>query len=450
MQYKASTKEILLMALPIMFSSIMHNIIAITDGRFMSHIGSVELAAVGLASVFYFNIIFILFGFMRAIQILVARRCGQNRPIDAGKILDQALYSAIFLAFFITVLLFLSMDTILQWTIHSSYVYNASRDFLTYRAIAILFEAITLSLVAFLNGINKNRIIIISSLLAVLINIFMNYVFVFGNWGIPAMGISGCGLASAIAEVCTFIIITTTLLLIKEKKQFQYFTFPKIHWRAQQEIFALALPIIGQGLIAIISWYGFFAFIENIGTTELAGSNILKNIYMFICLPIFAFSNTMSSFSSNYIGQEKGNLIFMLYKKIVGITLLFLLPGLLALFLFPDFLIQCVSKDIVANSIAKDLLWVIFASVIIFSLSSIAFNIVAGIGDSKMSLYLEAINITWYFGYIIVITKLFHIHNLTWVWFAEILYWIVLGLGTLWYFSTARSKVFLTRNILGE
>lgn len=80
-----SYKQIWKISAPIMIGSAAQSTIALTDSVFLYYLSEEDFASIGFVATFYLIISAIGFGFSRGGQILIARRVGQKRPLEAGR-----------------------------------------------------------------------------------------------------------------------------------------------------------------------------------------------------------------------------------------------------------------------------------------------------------------------------------------------------------------------------
>ena len=93
-----SYKQIWLIAYPILISLLMEHMINVTDTAFLGHVGEVELGASALAGVLYMAIYMLGFGFSIGVQILIARRNGEQKYGEIGGIFMQGAFFLLALA----------------------------------------------------------------------------------------------------------------------------------------------------------------------------------------------------------------------------------------------------------------------------------------------------------------------------------------------------------------
>ena len=94
-------KHIWLINFPIMMSILIEQLINITDAIFLGHVGEIELGASALAGIWYLAIYMLGFGFSLGLQVVIARRNGEQHYSETGKTFFQGLF---FLSGFVSVL----------------------------------------------------------------------------------------------------------------------------------------------------------------------------------------------------------------------------------------------------------------------------------------------------------------------------------------------------------
>ena len=104
----------------------MEQLINITDAIFLGHVGEVELGASALASVYYLAIYMLGFGFSLGLQVMIARRNGEQRYEETGKTFFQGLLFLSGLAMFLSLASYILSPVILRYFIRSPEIYNAS------------------------------------------------------------------------------------------------------------------------------------------------------------------------------------------------------------------------------------------------------------------------------------------------------------------------------------
>ena len=428
-----SYRNIFSIALPIMVGSLANNIINVVDTMLLGRLGQVELGAGAIGGIFYFGLIMIGFGFNTGMQIMVARRVGENLPNEVGRIFRHHIIILGAYALVAFVVLYFFGGWILSLLISSPDVERAASSFIHYRSFGVFFGLANACFLSFYIGLGRTRIANYTTLTLATINAVLAYGFIFGHFGLPAMGIGGAGLASSIAEaIVTCIYIVYTLQAGFAKK---YFLIVKVAWDNSlfNNMLKLSYPLVFQYMLTIVTWFGFFVIIEHRGEHSLAVSNVIKTIYIFFGIPTWAFGSTANTMVSNLIGQGKSELVKTTIRKICAFNFLLMILLCIGLVTFENPIISLFTSDAALFDDVKNILPVIVAALLIFSCSFVVLLAVSGTGSSRVSFLIELTSITFYTLFAWYTARVL-MYSLPVVWGAEIVYWVfTITLGLLYF-----------------
>lgn len=193
-------KQIALINFPVMMSILMEQLIHITDAIFLGHVGEVELGASALAGIYYLAVYMLGFGFSIGLQVMIARRNGERHYRDAGKAFFQGLFFLSALAVVLCWLVRAFSPFLLKRLIASPDIYQATIRYLEWRSFGLLFSFPFLAIRSFLVGITRTKDLSWAAVVAVAVNIPLNYFFLFSLH----LGISGAAIASSLAEMVSW------------------------------------------------------------------------------------------------------------------------------------------------------------------------------------------------------------------------------------------------------
>lgn len=215
-QMNYTYKKIWLIAFPVMMSILIEQLINITDALFLGHVGDVELGASALAGIWFLAIYMLGFGFSLGLQVVIARRNGEQQYAETGKTFFQGLFFLLILAVLLCLLSKIFSPVLLKHLITSDDVYNAVIRYLDWRIWGLLFSFPFLALRSFLVGITQTKALNMAAFTAVLMNIPMNWLLIFGL----DMGISGVAIASSFAEMCSLAVLAAYMFRHIDKKAY--------------------------------------------------------------------------------------------------------------------------------------------------------------------------------------------------------------------------------------
>ncbi len=409
------------------------NIIILVDTVFLGRVGEIELGASAIGGLFYLCLYLIGFGFGVGSQIIIGRRNGESNFRKIGEIFG---HSTLFLLLLAVVFFFLTKATyanIMRSTLRSPDIFQQVEAFLDIRVWGLFFAYINVSFRAFYVGITKTKFISYSAAIMALVNIALDYVLVFGHYGFPEMGIRGAALASVIAEgasVSFFVFITLRKVDIRK---YSLFRFWPIQWQTIKNILNIAVFIMLQFFISVVSWFSFFLIIEQTGERPIAVSNIVRSLYMILSIPIWGLGAATNTIVSNMMGENKIAGIVPTIKRIAKISFFSILGVIAVTFLFAREMISFYTDNVSLINDALGPLYVVLGVMLVFSISIVIFNGVAGTANTKTSLIIEIVAILVYLAlawYLAIYLKA----STPIIWCSEFVYFFVMGFLSILYF----------------
>lgn len=415
-------KQIWLINFPVMMSILMEQLINITDAVFLGHVGEVELGASALASVYYLAIYMLGFGFSLGLQVMIARSNGEQRYTETGRTFYQGLFFLISLAVVLSLASYALSPLILKYFIHSPTIYEAVVDYLEWRCFGLIFSFPFLAFRSYFVGITKTRILSWAAMMAILINIPCNYLFIFCF----NLGISGAAMASSLAEAGSLLILVCYIL---QKKVDEYHFGLKAVYDGKLLAALLRLSVwsMMHAFISVAPWFLFFAVIERLGEVQLAVSNITRSVSTFFFVIVNSFAATGGSLVSNLIGAGEGKTLFRLCRKVLGLGYAVGIP-LVGIAIF--FNRQIVGFYTDNTQLIEFAHWPFIVMLLNYGFALPGYvyvNAVTGTGNTRMAFVFQVCTIIIYLIYLYALDH-YHTVNLSVYLTAEYLFVVLLGI----------------------
>lgn len=432
-----SNRQILQIALPISLALLVPQINFVTNNIFLGGLGETELGTAGITGVFYLIFALVGNGLNSGLQGLLARRAGENRPEEIGKLFMQGLWIALFFALAGILLTYLLAPYFLSYSIHSDAVYREAMGFLRIRVWGVPFLYLFQMSNALLVGTNNSRYMKFGFWTQAGLNILLDYAFIYGHFGFPKLGFNGAAVASVISEIAGMLVVMGIILYKKFNLQFSLFRHWRYHAPLSGLIFRQSSPLVAQWLISIFAWLLFYIFIEHKGERPLAISNTMRNIFGIFGIFVWAFASTTNAMVSNIIGQGKKEQVLYLVRKIMMLSIAFTFLLCLLINLFPGLFLEIYGRDKSFTADAIPVIRMVTAGIMVMSFATIWLNAVTGTGNTKVNLFIEIAAIFLYSAYVYLVLKVWDL-GLVWAWGSELIYWFSLFLLSFLYMRSGR------------
>lgn len=395
-------KQIWLINFPVMMSILMEQLINITDAIFLGHVGEVELGASALAGIYYLAVYMLGFGFSVGLQVMIARRNGEQNYKDTGKAFFQGLFFLSALAVFLCVLVHWISPAVLERLITSPEIYRAVIQYLDWRSLGLLFSFPFLAFRSFFVGITQTKALLWAAVAAVCINIPLNYLLIF-RWD---FGIAGAAMASSLAEAGSFFILLWHIWFKTDKVRYGL----KAVYDSKLLIKLLRISVWSMlhSFISIAPWFLFFVAIEHLGKTELAISNITRSVSTVFFVIVSSFAATTGSLVSNAIGAGQRQLLFPVCNKVLRLGYAIGFPLVVLALLGNRYIIGLYTDNALLAQQAVIPFIVMLMNYVFAMPGSVYINAVTGTGKTNVAFVFQVTTILVYLLYLYWISNYLH------------------------------------------
>ncbi|EKD31694.1 MAG: hypothetical protein ACD_77C00272G0007 [uncultured bacterium] len=244
------------------------------DSIMVGRLGTVPLAAVSFASAIIMNIMVIGIGLSISLTPLAGKfwARGDYRTV-AGYFQNSIIVN--FIVALLLVLILISIIPLLGLMGQPPEVVEVSINYYILVSISIIPMMIFLTSKQFMEGIGNTKIAMYITLIANVLNIALNYVFIYGKIGFPQMGATGAGIATLISRLVMPVIFAAILIRQIKYRRFIYmFGKSALSLKKQFELIKIGFPISGQMVIEFFSLSFITVMMGWIGTKALAANQI--------------------------------------------------------------------------------------------------------------------------------------------------------------------------------
>jgi len=383
----SEAKALLLLSVPIVISQLAQMGMNFTDTIMAGRHSETSLAGVAIGSSFWVPGFLFLVGVLMAITPMVAQAWGAHNTKDIKHTIQQGFLLAIALG--------LSMMFVLQLLVNVFDLMDMEAQTRTQAKgylFAVSFGLPALAFFQTLRGLNEGvhitRSFMYVSLIALVINIPLNYIFIYGKFGLPELGGAGCGWATAIVLWLELFL----MLFISLKNRILSKIGWQHHWSRLDlqkiiEILKLGIPI-GVALLIESSMFALIAlFLAKLGSTVVAGHQVAMSFISTLFMVPLSLSLALTIRCGFHIGQ--GNPQSARYIGLMGLALTLVTAALFSLLitLSSENIAALYSTNPMVKSLAVELLFL--AAIFQFSdaVQVTAAGILRGYKDTRFAFY---------------------------------------------------------------
>lgn len=398
-----TNKEIWRVTYPIFLGLLAQNVINVTDTAFLGRVGEVALGAAAMGGLLYICVYTIAFGFSVGSQILIARRNGEGNYRAVGPIMWQGTAFSFGMAVCLLLLMYFSAAPLIRLLITSDSIYGATYEFFTWRIWGFLFAFVNVMFRGLYIGITRTKVLTMNAVVMALVNVVLDYALVFGELGLPEMGVRGAALASVIAEASSLLFFLLYTYYKVDLKKYGLNRFGQFDLGMVLRILRISCFTMVQYFLSMAIWFVFFMALERLGQWQLAVANIVRSVYVVLLIPVQALSTTANTLVSNLIGASGSSEVVTLLHKISRISFLIMVVCVGLCVAFPGSILSVYTNEEALLVESVSALYVVCGAMLIASLANVYFNGISGTGNTQAALVLEVFVQVFYSLYIIVV-----------------------------------------------
>lgn len=264
-----------------------------------------DLAALAMASAIFISIYVGLTGVISALAPIAGQLFGAKRFSEIGEEVRQATW----LALGLTVLgcfILLNADHLLAISQVNDLIEGKAKLYLNILAIGLPASMAMRVLMALHNAVSRPTVITVVQLIGLALKIPLNLLFIYGGLGIEGMGGPGCAVATVIISWAWLLMTLGFVVFDRFYQPFKIFTrFSMPDWQRIWTLLKLGAPIGFSYLIEVTSFTFMSLFIARLGTTALAGHQIVANMGTVIYMVPLSLSIATMTLVSQSIGANK-------------------------------------------------------------------------------------------------------------------------------------------------
>jgi MATE family multidrug resistance protein len=388
---RSRIRTILALALPIIGGMASQNVLNLVDTAMVGYLGAPSLAAVGLGSFANFMAVAFIMGLSAGVQAIAARRLGEGRRDQTASGLNAGLLIALLVAIPWSLTLIVFADRVFPFLVDDPEVVSIGVPYLQVRLAGMVAIAMNFAFRGFWNGIGQSRRYLQTLVIMHSCNIILNWVLIFGHFGLPALGAAGAGLGTTIS---TFLGTVIYITLAVRHARGTGFLRGIADRKTMVSMLKLSIPAGLQSFFFATGMTALFWIIGRIGTDELAASNVLVQLLLVAILPGVGFGLAAASLVGQALGRGEKEDAVTWGWDVSRLAMLVVGVGALVGVIAPDLLLGIFLHEEHTIELARFPLRLLGATMVLETLGSVLMNALLGAGASR-TVMMVSISLQW-------------------------------------------------------
>lgn len=298
-------KTLVAFSLPIAAQSLITVGVNMADNVMLGQLGESAMSGVSLANNFIMIYTIMCMGLGMGASVLTSRFFGAKDSENLKKSVNIMFRLQLIVIVFFSLLTLLIPDLIMGLYSKEELVIALGKGYLLISIPCYFLQGYTLTSSLVLRSVGKGNIPLIASVSSFFINIFFNWVFIFGHLGAPAMGVNGAALGTLIARIVEFVITVYYLFVVDKTIGFRIKDLKQEVSDLLPDYIRISIPVLISDTLLGIGSSATSVVMGHIGSTFVAANAIASMVNQLATVVIQGISQASCTITGITIGLEK-------------------------------------------------------------------------------------------------------------------------------------------------
>lgn len=299
-----SIRELLVIALPMMASSVCDTVMTFTDRLFLSKLGTSQMNAALAGGMTSFMLTTFFIGLIGYSTALIGQYFGAGRKNNCAVVVTQSAVIAL-----VAYPIILLIAPLVRISFRSSGIAPEQLglqiiyfNILVYGAIITLLRNV---FSCFFSGIGRTRTVMVASVTAMLVNVVANYILIFGHCGFSPMGISGAAYGTLTGGVCGLLILMTAYFFGNKHKEYNIGSSYRFDFDVMRKLIKFGYPAGLEFLLTLSAFTAIIMLFQSQGQIVATAATITFNWDMVAYVPLIGIEIAVTSLVGRYMGARQ-------------------------------------------------------------------------------------------------------------------------------------------------
>jgi len=395
---RKETGELMKLAIPAVIAQVAQMSLGVIDAIMAGNLSTKALAAISIGSNLFISLLIFSLGLFMSLNPLASQANGAQRYNKLGEYLRQGLYLAVFMTI-PTVYLLNNLQPVMQLIGVQPSIIPLVSGYLKAISWGILSLHLFFVLRAINEGLFSTKAIMYTSIAAIPCNIILNYIFMYGYLGVPAMGAIGLGYATAVVWTLLFLALLLYTLFTPKYSHVVFFShFHKPEWRVFKEILHLGIPLSLTIGLEVLMFGAIGLLIGRYSIEMIAAHQIASNFAGLVFMVPMGLSIAVSARVGYAVGRSSPADVQIAANLGLLFSVIFMVCATSITLLFATEIINIYTEETAVVDIARKLLFMAAIFMICDGLQVTTAGALRGMKDTVVPMFMSGISY-WLIGF---------------------------------------------------
>lgn len=345
---KGGVMELLAIALPMIISTACDGIMTFTDRLFLARLGSEQMNAAMGGGVMLQVMTFFFIGLIGYSTALVAQYLGSEQK----QLSPVAAFQSALVALIATPVIYLCIPFAPMFFNFMQVPKEQVGFQITYFNILVYGVPFTLlrsCLGCYFSGIGKTKIVMYANLLAVVVNVFLDYVLIFGKFGFPQWDVAGAAIATVTGGACGVFLLLTGYFSRTNRIDFSIMKSFRFDWSIMKKLIYFGYPAGVEMFLNFLAFSVIIFVFHSRGNAVATAATVMFNWDLVSFIPLLGIEIAVTSLAGRYMGAYQPHVVSRVVKSGIKTGIFYSIVILIAFVFFAEALVEVFHPDVASE-----------------------------------------------------------------------------------------------------
>ncbi len=334
---KGIFKSLVILAIPIVCQNFITYGVTLADNLMVGKLGEAAINGLFMAAIVQFVLHMLLCGIHSPMTVLIAQYWGRRDTESIKRIVAIALRAAVALALAVAIVTFVFPRQIIALLTSSAPAVEEGTRYLRIVSGSYLLFGCTWILVSAMQSVEVVHIGLINSIIALVLNISLNYALIFGNWGFPKLGVAGAAWATLISRAVELVVTIVFVLRFDTHLRFRIRDFLRGDSALRHDLIRYGTPLMLGQIVWVINKFTMRWIVGHFEPSSAAAVSISENLDGLMWTATVGLASAMGILTGKMIGAGRIDLIRSYARRMQCVFMCIGIACFLAVFFGGDF-----------------------------------------------------------------------------------------------------------------
>lgn len=294
---------VLAIAVPIALQNMISFGVSVMDSVMLGSLGDVAISAANLGSQPFSILMSIGFGLSSGGSVLIAQYWGAGDLSGIRKVMRLSMQIVFVSSVAVTVLCLAVPEAIMRIYTHDEEVVRAAASYLSLVAFSYIPYSISNNYMMSLRAVEKVKISTAIYAVSFFVNVLFNYMFIFGKFGAPVLGVRGAAVGTILARCSELVMVTVYMYARENTTGFRFHQCLQLKNGLVRDYVHHSLPVLGNELLWGVGFSVTTAIIGRIGSVFVAANSIAGVLNQLAFVSVIGVANAAAVLTGKTIGE---------------------------------------------------------------------------------------------------------------------------------------------------